>query len=54
MVTDFGGGDHIRLDRSAFADFGAVQGHAQDTAAGVVISLDADNSITLVGRGFRA
>jgi Ca2+-binding RTX toxin-like protein len=49
-VTDFkGGGDHdvIELAANQFADFNAVLASAQDVGNNVVITLDADHSITL-------
>jgi len=47
VVTDFQGNDVIQLDASAFANFAAVQSHAQQVGLDVVITLDAANTITL-------
>jgi len=47
VVTDFQPNDVIQLDASAFANFAAVQSHAQQSGADVVITLDPANTITL-------
>jgi Ca2+-binding RTX toxin-like protein len=47
VVTDFQANDVIQLDASAFANFAAVQSHAAQAGADVVITLDASNTITL-------
>jgi hypothetical protein len=49
MVVDLSGEDVIRLDHAEFADFGAVLSHASQVGGDVVITLDAANSITLLG-----
>ena len=49
-VTGFGWNDVIAVDRSLFADIAAVRSHAAvDGSGNTVITLDADNSITLEG-----
>ena len=48
-VLDFSGNDVVRLDRSQFANFAAVQSHAQQGLLGVTITLDADDTIFLAG-----
>jgi len=47
VVTDFSH-DHIQLDHQAFANFAAVMAHAAQVGADVVITLDADDTITLL------
>jgi Ca2+-binding RTX toxin-like protein len=48
IVTDFDkNGDVIQLDRSAFANFASVLSHARQVGDDVVITLDADDTITL-------
>ncbi|BCG75459.1 hypothetical protein MesoLj113a_66170 [Mesorhizobium sp. 113-1-2] len=51
VITDFStssvGHDVIQLAQSLFADFAAVQAHAEQVNADVVITHDADNTITL-------
>lgn len=51
-VVDFGllgfGNDKIQLDHTQFANFSAVMSHAHQDGLNVVITLDADDSITLV------
>jgi VCBS repeat-containing protein len=47
-ITDFDARDDvIQLDRAQFASFADVLSHAQQVGSSVVISYDADNSITL-------
>jgi hypothetical protein len=50
-ITDFvaglGVGDTIQVDSSLFANFAAVQSHAQQVGADTVITFDAANIITL-------
>jgi Ca2+-binding RTX toxin-like protein len=49
VVTDFDrNGDVIQLDHSQFADFASVLAHAQQVGDNVVISLDADDTVTLL------
>lgn len=50
-ITDFGASeaDIIRFDAGVFADFDAVMAHAVQSGGDVVITVDADNSITLSG-----
>ena len=48
MVTDFTvGEDRVRISHSAFANFGVMMQHTQQVGNDVVITYDADNSITL-------
>ena len=53
-ITDFKPGtsrnhDTIQLDHTAFADFAAVQAHSAQIGSSTVITLNADNSVTLTG-----
>jgi VCBS repeat-containing protein len=51
-IVDFGllssGDDKIQLDHTQFANFGALMSHAQQDGLNVVITLDANDSITLL------
>jgi len=48
VVTDFTDGqDQIQVDHTIFADFASVQSHMQQVGNDVVITVDANNSITL-------
>jgi Ca2+-binding RTX toxin-like protein len=47
-VMDFTAGqDHILIDHTILADYAAVQSHMQQVGNDVVITVDADNSVTL-------
>jgi serralysin len=52
-ISDFAAGsavgDVIQVDSSLFANFAAVQSHAQQVGSNTVITLDAGNTITLAG-----
>lgn len=48
VVVDFDNSDVIQLDRSQFANFSSVLSHAQQVGANVVITYDADDTITLL------
>jgi Ca2+-binding RTX toxin-like protein len=48
VISDFGNGrDVIRLDHTILADFADVQAHMSQVGASAVITLDANNSISL-------
>jgi VCBS repeat-containing protein len=47
IVTDFTSGDFIEFSTSAFADFAAVKTHMTQVGANAVITLDADDTVTL-------
>ena len=49
VVTDFGHADHIEFDGGVFQNFNQVQAASHQVGADTVITLDADNSITLLG-----
>jgi VCBS repeat-containing protein len=49
VVADFENGDRLMLDHGQFANYTAVMSHAAQVGADVVITLDAANSITLMG-----
>jgi Ca2+-binding RTX toxin-like protein len=49
IVTDFGSADRIEFDGGVFKDFKTVQAAMQQVGNDTVITLDADNSITLQG-----
>ena len=49
VVTDFGHADHIEFDGGVFQNFKQVQAASHQVGADTVITLDADNSITLLG-----
>ena len=47
-IADFAAGqDHLQIDHTIFGDFAAVQQHMQQVGGDVVITYDANNSITL-------
>jgi Ca2+-binding RTX toxin-like protein len=53
-ITDFRTGntknhDTIQFDHTVFANFAAVQGHAGQVGSNTVITLDANDSVTLTG-----
>jgi serralysin len=49
-VSDFAAGtDHLQIDHAVFGNFGDVQQHMQQVGGDVVITYDANNSITLHG-----
>jgi hypothetical protein len=48
-VTDFGQADHIEFDGGVLHDFHQVLAASQQVGNDTVITLDADNSITLLG-----
>ncbi|KRE16519.1 hypothetical protein ASE63_14955 [Bosea sp. Root381] len=50
-ITDFAGGqeDVIEFDRAIFADIDALFSHAAQVGADVVITVDADNTLTISG-----
>jgi Ca2+-binding RTX toxin-like protein len=49
VVTDFGHADHIEFDGGVFQNFNQVQAASHQVGADTVITLDADDSITLLG-----
>ena len=49
IVTDFSRADRIEFDGGVFQNFQAVQAATQQVGANTVITLDNDNSITLLG-----
>jgi Ca2+-binding RTX toxin-like protein len=49
VVTDFGHADHIEFDGGVFQNFKQVQAASHQVGADTVITLDADDSITLLG-----
>lgn len=46
-IADFGGADVIQFEAGLFADFAAISAAAEQVGQDVVISLDADNALTL-------
>ena len=53
-ITDFKSGgsrnhDTIQFDHTALADFAAVQAHSAQIGSDTVITLDANDSVTLTG-----
>ena len=52
IIADFQGNDRIQLDDALFANFAAVIDASQQDGANTVITLDADNTITLQGVQF--
>ena len=47
-IADFAAGqDHLQIDHTIFGNFAAVQQHMQQVGGDVVITYDANNSITL-------
>ncbi|HVZ27266.1 MAG TPA: hypothetical protein VG798_01295 [Rhizomicrobium sp.] len=51
LIDDFSHGDHIEFD-GVFADFAALEAASHQAGADVVISLDADHSVTVAGAAF--
>jgi hypothetical protein len=52
VIHDFRHGeDHIELHQTAFHSFGDLSGHISQTGQGVLIQLDAENSILVAGVG---
>ena len=49
IVTDFSHADHIEFDGGVFQNFKQVQAASHQVGSDTVITLDADNSITLLG-----
>ena len=49
VVTDFSHADHIEFDGGVFQNFNQVQAASQQVGADTVITLDAGDSITLLG-----
>jgi Ca2+-binding RTX toxin-like protein len=49
VVTDLSSADHIEFDGGVFQNFQQVQAASQQVGGDTVITLDADNSITLLG-----
>ena len=49
IIDDFSNGDHIQFDSGLFADAQAVLDASEQVRDNTVITLDADNKITLVG-----